>query len=337
VHAFNGFQPIIIDFKETCVQFTFQQGNGGYTMAGKPKAEKDKSERWLLTYADLMNLLLILFIVLYSLGQTDKLKAEAVAIAIQQGFNESPSKIAALQTYWNNSNNSSNNSSNSSNTEYSNFYDKLMKLIRDNGLQDKVTVMADDRGVVISFSDNVLFASGSAELSTEAKNLAISIGNIIKQVSYSQMLIEGNTDSDPIHTVLYQDNLALSSARADNVNRIFKYDCGIDPKTMSSLGNGENKPVAPNDTPTNKAKNRRVVITILRQILDTNAVISADKLVSALNVASSAANQAIAASSAKAFSSSKTTTASKSTSNTANTSTSKVSTSGSISKSTSSK
>jgi chemotaxis protein MotB len=278
-------------------------------MARKPKAEKDRSERWILTYADVMNLLLVLFIILYSLGQTNTAKAQAVAVAIQQAFNESPSKIAALQAYWNSSNksNNSSNSNTSSDTAYSDFYDKLMKLIRDNGLQNRVTIKADNRGVVISLNDNVLFASGSAELNTEAKSLVIDIGHIIKRVSYSQMLIEGNTDTDPMHTALYKDNLDLSSARANNVSRIFQYDCGIDPSTMSSLGNGEYKPVAPNDTLANKAKNRRVVITILRQTLDANAVIAAEKFISSLNTEN----------------------ASKSSSNMGNTSTSKISTSSS--------
>lgn len=300
-------------------------------MARKPKAEKDKSERWLLTYADLMNLLLVLFILLYALGQTDKAKAQAVAVAIQQGFNESPSKIAAMQAYWSSSNTTS------TDTQYTNFYDKLMQLIKDKGLQDKVTVKADDRGVVISLSDNVLFTSGSADLGTDATNFVIDIGNIIKQITYSQIVVEGHTDSDAIHTTRYKDNLDLSTDRANNVNRLFSQSCGLDPKTMSSLGYGENRPVAPNDTPINKAKNRRVVITILRQILDANAVISADKLVSALDSASSTAAQQIA-STAGSTSTSKTTTsaASKIVSKSSNTSTNATSIHSAV-KSTSSK
>jgi chemotaxis protein MotB len=287
-------------------------------MARKPKAVKDTSERWLLTYADLMNLLLVLFILLYALGQTDKAKAQEVAIAIQQGFNESPSKIAALQAYWNSSNTNSD-------TQYTNFYDKLMQLIKDKGLQDKVTVKADDRGVVISLSDNVLFASGGADLNTDATNLVVSIGIIIKQVTYSQIVVEGHTDSDPIRTARYKDNLDLSTDRANNVNRLFSQSCGIDPKTMSSLGYGEYRPVAPNDTPANKAKNRRVVITILRQILDANAIISADKLVSALNAANPSATLQISNSSTLSTSTSKaTTSASKAVSKAANTSASSI-------------
>jgi chemotaxis protein MotB len=303
-------------------------------MARKPKMEKDKSERWMLTYADLMNLLLVLFILLYSLGQTDKAKAQAVAVAVQQGFNQSSSQVAALQAYWSSSNNVK--STSSANDQYTDFYAKLMKLIQDSGLQDKVVIKADDRGVVISLSDNVLFAPGSADLNPTATQLVVNIGNIIKQVTYSQIIVEGHTDSDPIHNAKYKDNLDLSTMRANNVNRIFSQSCGIDPKTMSSLGYGENRPLVPNDSTANKAKNRRVVITILRQVLDPNAVIAAENLISSLNAASSAANQQILASSVNSLSSSKAATSSKSSSKTANTSTGSSSVSG-TKKSTSSK
>ena len=75
--------------------------------------------------------------------------------------------------------------------------------------------------------------------------------------------MEGHTDTDPIKTARYADNMDLSTQRAANVWRRLVAK-GIDPKKSAAIGYGEYRPVAPNDTPENKAKNRRVVVTVLR-------------------------------------------------------------------------
>jgi chemotaxis protein MotB len=258
-------------------------------MAKKPKPpEKDSSERWLLTYSDLMNLLLILFIIFYSMSQTDKAKAEAVAESIRAGFgyvenggtgeasgegsglygadmttpgtesSANPSSADASagtsgnDLYW------------SQQTEaFKNFYDDVEKLLKDNNLDKLVDVSLDDRGVVISFKDNALFQSGQAELGTEPLSLIDNIGSMLRSLKYTYILVEGHTDTDPIHTSQFKDNMDLSTQRAANVWREL-VKCGLSADNMASVGYGEYRPIAPNDTPENKAKNRRVVVTILR-------------------------------------------------------------------------
>lgn len=257
--------------------------------------EKDRSERWMLTYSDLMNLLLILFIVLYCMSRVDASRAMQVAMAIKQGFHSvqtsSVSAANAESTIVNNG--ASGGGSSSGLNSYEKLYQDIMRLIEQRGLTGEISVSVSARGVVITLNNAVLFASGSADLSQSSTNLIISLGNMLKNVSYSQLVVQGFTDSDPIHTAQFKDNRDLSSERANNVARILQYQCGIAPDKISSLGYGEYQPVAPNTTTANKEKNRRVVISVVRDGNATDAVLSAQDLVKQQSAASgaSAANE----------------------------------------------
>ncbi|MDR3645020.1 MAG: flagellar motor protein MotB, partial [Clostridia bacterium] len=187
---------------------------------------KDNSERWLLTYSDLMNLLLILFIVLYSISQVDQKKMEQVAQAIRSGFNNDGKSLNVGEGKSSKAGSYNGASSKSSSTassavsvassaaslagQYDKLYQSIMSLIVKNNLNDRVTVQLNKSGVIISLNNNVLFTPGSAELSTDSVSLIVSIGNVLKNIDYSQIIVEGYTDSDPIHTALYKDNRDLS-------------------------------------------------------------------------------------------------------------------------------
>lgn len=262
--------------------------------------EKDRSERYLLTYSDLMNLLLILFIVLYSMSKTDVKKTQAVAAAIRAGFNGNPLTTSSATVVGN-----AKSGSSKADPDLSYFYDQLVALINKNGLSNKVDITSDGGNeVVISLQDNVLFASGKADLSADSTNLMATIGGLIAKVPYGQILVEGHTDSDPIHTAQFEDNLALSSTRADNVERVL-LSSGIDAKKIVALGYGETWPVAPNDTAANKAKNRRVVLTILRRSVSPPAdkVVGSQSLVQTLQDVNGENTSASTSSSSKTASS----------------------------------
>lgn len=231
-------------------------------MRGEKPPEKDRSERYLLTYADLMNLLLILFIVLFATSKQDVVKASSALAAIGKGFGATSSHISGSKTSGSSSAGTGLASSNSS--DYSDFYSQLIGLLKARGLLDKVDITADQNEVIISLKDNVLFAPGKADLDADATSLLASIGSLLTKISYGQVLIEGHTDSDPIHTSQFQDNRELSLIRAYNVSEVFQ-KAGVDPKKTLPVGYGEWWPVASNSTSSGKAMNRRVVITILRR------------------------------------------------------------------------
>lgn len=227
----------------------------------KVNTVKDNSERYLLTYADLMNLLLILFIVLYAASKTDVQKAQQVAEAVRKGFNASETLSSAMSPTSEDT--TSVNENTESETDYSEFYDKLVALIKQAGMANQVEVTADSNDVVITLRDTAFFESGSAELGAQAHNLMYSIGGLITQVNYALILVEGYTDSDPISTTQFPDNRELSTARANCVYRVLNL-AGIPAEKIASVGFGETNPIASNDTSSNKSLNRRVVLTIYK-------------------------------------------------------------------------
>lgn len=255
----------------------------------KTKLVKDTSERWLLTYSDLMNLLLILFIILYVSSKADAAKFQQVAQSLREGFNTTVSVgssgpggtgdglagasdpaggsdgVAGMQQYW---------AQSTEETGYESFYSTLTKLLSDYNIEEKVSVLLDDRGVVISFLDNALFDPGSADIDASSQEVVLTIGRLLTKLPYSFILVEGHTDTVPIHNAKYIDNMDLSTQRASNVWRLL-VSSGLAPEKLASIGYGEYRPVAPNDTAENKSKNRRVVISILKEHVTSDSEISA--------------------------------------------------------------
>ena len=226
-------------------------------MPGKAP-EKDNSERYLLTYADLMNLLLILFIVLYCMATKDVTKGFKVLNGIAAGFNGTSSVTSATQSRGSNDKNAHPGSKGTAKvSDYSDFFDQLMALLKQKGLLNRVDVTDSSNEVVITLKDTVLFQPGKSDLSQQSVDLLKDIGTLMNKIQFSQLLVEGHTDSDPIHTARFRDNRELSQMRAYNVTNVIE-SCGINPRLVIPLGCGEYYPVAKNDTPADKAKNRRV-------------------------------------------------------------------------------
>lgn len=253
----------------------------------KTKVVKDNAERWLLTYADLMNLLLILFILLYTISSVDKEKYKQVAASIRSAFtgtgkiigekkpgteNILPGDLGILPA---------DNPKAKEMKKMEKFKKSAKEFLDSNNLNSSIEITIEERGVVISIKDNLLFASGSANILS--RDTVIKIGKMLKlYMPYKQIHIEGHTDSDPIKTERFPDNMELSTARANSVLRILKDTAGIDPKYLSSTGYGEFRPKNPNTTSQNKAKNRRVDIVIIKdeyQITEPESINSARKTI----------------------------------------------------------
>lgn len=128
------------------------------------------------------------------------------------------------------------------------------------------------KGVVyISLADNMLFESGSYEISPRAMEILGKIAKIIKDYSSYDVLVEGNTDNVPISRPNIRNNWDLSSLRASSVVQVLQNRFGVDPSRMTVGGRGEYNPVATNDTPVGRQMNRRTEIIItpnLDQFMD---------------------------------------------------------------------
>ena len=119
------------------------------------------------------------------------------------------------------------------------------------------------KGVVyISLSDNMLFKSGSYEVSSQAHNTLSKIAKILKDYKDFDVLVEGNTDNVPISKTNIRNNWDLSTLRASSVVQVLQNDFGINPARLSAAGRGEYNPVTDNDTEFGRQRNRRTEIII---------------------------------------------------------------------------
>lgn len=135
------------------------------------------------------------------------------------------------------------------------------------GIQDKdIEVNVEKTVVFISISDKLLFKSGSYNITENAYTVLEKIAKVIKDQPEMDVLIEGHTDSTPIKRDLIQDNWDLSALRATSIVRVLQYKYGVKPQRLTAAGRSQYIPIAENDTPENKAKNRRTKIIIMPKL-----------------------------------------------------------------------
>lgn len=147
---------------------------------------------------------------------------------------------------------------------------KLTRSLTNDELKD-VDVKVLKGVVYISLADNMLFKSGSYEISDRAMETLSKIAKIIKDYSDYDVLVEGNTDNVPISRTNIRNNWDLSALRASSVVQCLQNDFGINPSRLSAAGRSEFNPIADNDSEVGKQRNRRTEIIItpkLDQFLD---------------------------------------------------------------------
>lgn len=126
-----------------------------------------------------------------------------------------------------------------------------------------LNVSMEDRGIVVTILNKILFEPGRSDLKSSAAAVLASLADTIHSLADDQMLyVEGHTDSDPIKYSKFRSNWELSVARSAEVVHYFIDSCKIDPEKLAICGYGQYHPVASNDTVEGKAKNRRVEIII---------------------------------------------------------------------------
>ena len=140
--------------------------------------------------------------------------------------------------------------------------DRLRMYFADHGLENHVTTAIDERGLVVSLKDTILFDLGSAEIKIETRNALIIIGQALNDLE-NHIRVEGHTDNLPIRSARFASNWELSAVRATTVVRLMSDSAGVPPEKLSAVGYGEYKPLESNSTPEGRAANRRVDIILL--------------------------------------------------------------------------
>ncbi|MCL6450691.1 MAG: OmpA family protein [Acetobacteraceae bacterium] len=225
---------------------------------------RGSSPPWMLTYGDMVTLLLTLFVMLYAFSQVDLQKFEMVLVSLQGAFGvlrgggggvelgpvTEPEEVPGEQPFqvdW---------------QQLRAASESLAEAVARAGLSGQVQLQMEERGLVVRFADAVLFDLGRAELKPAARAILDEVARVVRPLP-NPIRVEGHTDDLPISTVRFPSNWELSTARATTVVRYFIEHHGFPPGRLSAAGYGEHKPVAPNTSDENRRKNRRVDVVIL--------------------------------------------------------------------------
>ena len=266
---------------------------------------RSNHDRWLISYADFITLMFAFFVVLYAMN-TIKINKDSAAPA---SFKTQPNPAAStelclqnqpeiLYTEWLTANDSfltsllpqpakmqfnllkepaeapkKNTTDNKKidldkqNTQINAISSLLQQRLEAMINQGKVKIQQSSWGISIDINASILFGSADADLNQEARVTLNTIANIIKSEPYP-IRVEGYTDNKPIKNHNFPSNWELSSARASGVVRYFIQQ-GIASERLAALGYAENNPIADNNTETGRARNRRVLLKILAENLDS--------------------------------------------------------------------
>jgi len=228
------------------------------------KIDEGVKGNWLTTYGDMVTLLLTFFVFLFSFSSIDVQKFQKMIYSFQgaigvlpggKSMQEAENVFAGLRGL----------SAGQSAQETHDILATLQKLdifLREEGLRQDISARVDERGVVISFTEQLLFEPGSAELQPGAKRLLSKVGEVLKELP-NQLSVEGHTDNVPLRGGPYKDNWGLSSVRAAVVASFFSEVVGIDPRRLQAVGYGYFRPLVPNDTDDHRRLNRRVDVVVL--------------------------------------------------------------------------
>lgn len=231
--------------------------------------------RWLLTYADLITLLMVFFIVMYSLSQLDQAKYAALAQALRTTLLTGTVGNSAIEmnTFPGEPGIELLEEGLGDNAVETESLEKvgmvLARWVAAAGLEGQVNVTMQPRGLVVSFTDAIFFDLGSAVLHPESKRLLDELAPILASLP-NDIAVEGHTDDLPIQNAQYPTNWELSTRRATNVVRYLTEEAGMDPTRFSATGYGEWHPRYPNDSIENRQRNRRVDIVLLREAAAEN-------------------------------------------------------------------
>jgi chemotaxis protein MotB len=222
--------------------------------------EPDNRDRWVVSYADFVTLLLAFFVVMYAISSVNEGRYRQVSEALVQAFQtveNQPDRSSVVPPPVQH--------------PYPKMHDRNIPLqgmandiraVLDPLVQTgQVRVTENARGVAVEINASVLFASGQAELAEASLRSLESVAKVLARAP-NPIEVEGHTDNSPINSPVFPSNWELSAARASRVVRLFA-QAGVNPTRMGAIGYGENRNVDTNDTPEGRTRNRRVVVVIL--------------------------------------------------------------------------
>ena len=265
-------------------------------MAKKREEEPKKgAPEWQSTFADLMNLLLCFFVLLFSMSTVDAQKFELIAASFSQTFSiftagstmigdgamigNGISQLPELDDYINSVGRMAENTPEMEQLDdlqsevqeeglrqSEEMAEKIEEAVEENNLTGDIEMQVTAQYVQLTMKGSLLFNSGSSELKEESKPVLDKVGLILERYASGTIEIEGHTDNVPISGRRFASNNELSAARALSVFDYMMETTNLDPARIKNSGRGEYVPIADNATEEGRAKNRRVEIRIYNEI-----------------------------------------------------------------------
>ena len=265
-------------------------------MAKRKKEEPQKpSKAWMDTFADLMNLLLCFFVLLFSMSTVDAQKFEAIAASFSQTFSifnggqisigkgmllgNGVSQLNQLDQYMDSMGKMAENEEESEEidemqkkleeaklAESEKLAERIEEAIEESQMEDMIELDFNAQYVQLTLKGAILFDSGSAKLKEEAMPVIERVALILERYAEHEIEIEGHTDTVPMHSGKYANNNELSSARALAMFDYLVENTAIQPSRIKHSGRGEYIPIADNSTPEGRTKNRRIEIKIYNEL-----------------------------------------------------------------------
>jgi chemotaxis protein MotB len=225
-------------------------------MSDRYEEEEEDSQKlsapaWVVQYGDMMSLLLVFFIMLFSLSEIDADKYRALSEAIREAFGS----VKAQQLF------TDPRATESLIEEAGARNDAILQELRSIIPQTYPGALPDEfsgQSYIMRIPGEVLFETGKADLRPEVTSTLHDIAALLQRRPEMHLRVDGHTDNVPIHNERFQSNWELSAARALAVVHYLINECGVQPERLSAAAFGESHPIVPNDTPEQRAMNRRV-------------------------------------------------------------------------------
>ncbi|KPV44401.1 flagellar motor protein MotB [Alicyclobacillus ferrooxydans] len=234
--------------------------------------EHVNQERWLITYSDLITLLLIFFVILFSMSTIDKQKFQQLMMTMAKSMsvgqshivmNQGNTGLIAQSNQLSQAQKIQEQKDAIDAKQLDRLYKEVQSYIKQNHLQNNMSVTNENIGVVVTMKDVALFATGSDQLTPQSRHILDGLVPLLLQMT-NDIDVAGYTDNVPIHTAQFASNWELSAMRAINVVH-YLISKNIDPSRLAGIGYGAYHPVASNATPLGRQSNRRVNLVVLRK------------------------------------------------------------------------
>jgi chemotaxis protein MotB len=228
----------------------------------KPEVPPRGTPAWMVTYGDMVTLVLTFFVLIVAISSVDITKYKKAVNSLRGALGGNVGVLeqgTVLQNLG--------EVTGQTDIRQEQVIKKLQQILNREALKDKVEINRNGRDLIVSFKERLFFAIGSAEIRNAALSILAQVGKVIGEQGLA-IRVEGHTCDIPIRNSKFPSNWELSAIRAVNVSKYLIEKIGLPPQEVSVAGYGQYRPMVPNTSDEARARNRRVDIVLINAITD---------------------------------------------------------------------